>query len=186
MPADDDDRRLGNVGLTDDASVLGNMKRAGTGGFGGGGLGAPRTNISRGKRKELIPVDEEDRRMGNADLMANENQLEHTTHFKRRGTPFMTPAQKESLKDADEDEKMGLHTLDSPALMTGGTLQQTQTSIVDNSAEKRSEPGTAVKTSRPRGPKKKPPIQRGHDGQTGHHRQAAKGTFCKNSSNPRQ
>jgi len=106
MPADDDDRRLGNVGLTDDASVLANMTRAGTGGFGGGGLGAPRTNISRGKRKELIPVDEEDRRMGNADLMANENQLEHTTHFKRRGTPFMTPAQKESLKDADEDEKM--------------------------------------------------------------------------------
>ena len=95
--------------------------RAGTGGFGGGrlgaprtnigsgkgkepmptpfwgkkvqaGLDAPRTNIDSGKGKETLPVDEDDRWMGNADMTADDSSLETTTPFKRCRTSLVLPA----------------------------------------------------------------------------------------------
>ena len=93
---------------------------AGTGGFGGGRLGAPRTNIGSGKGKEPMPVDEDDRRLDNDDLMANESVLDNLNPSKRRRMPE-DPGM--TMTYPQEDLEMGINIIDSSAPRTGRRRQ---------------------------------------------------------------
>ena len=55
----------------------------GAAGFGEGGLGAVRTNIGSGKGKGPRSVEDDDRRLGNVDIMGDESPLDNTNPSQR-------------------------------------------------------------------------------------------------------
>ena len=77
--------------------------------------------IDSGKGKEPMPVDEDDRRLDNDDLMANESVLGNMNPSKRRCTQFMIQAQTKPIQATNADDEMGLHIFDSRDLMEGDT-----------------------------------------------------------------
>ena len=188
-----------------DTSALG--MQAGTGGFGGGRLGAPRTNIGSGKGKEPMPVDEDDRRLGNASMKGDESVINHINPSKRRRTHFIIPVQTEHLQAANVEDGMGLHIFDSGDRIQGtkdiATLdtdratedhEETRLHIFDSSITTcdMDIPGSAVsrtiqpematstagKHPRPRGKKSKPQVKFDHGGKTGRQRQDKKDEDC--------
>ena len=181
--------------------------RAGTEGFGGGGLGAARTNIDRGKGKEPMTVEDDDRRLGNTSMKGDESAINHTNPSKRRRTHFIIPVQMEPLQAANVQDGRGLHIFDSGDLIQDtkniATLdtdratedhEETRLHIFDSSISTcdMDFPGSAVsrtiqsematstagKHPRPRGKKSKPQVKFDHGGKTGRQRQDTKDQDC--------
>ena len=64
-------------------------------------------------------MDEDDRRLDNDDLTADESVLDNTNPSKRRRTQFMIPAQTEPVQADNVEDEMGLHIFDSRVLLAG-------------------------------------------------------------------
>ena len=82
-----------------------------------------------------MPVDEDDRRLGNVRLMDEATLLDQTSPSKRRCMQFRTriPAQTEPTQVTNADDKMGVHIFDSRDRMEG--TQDFDTFDTDTAAE---------------------------------------------------
>ena len=60
-------------------------------------------------------MEDDDRKLGNVDLMGDKSPLDNTNPSQRRRTPLMISTQTQLLATADEDETTGLNIFESSA-----------------------------------------------------------------------